>query len=57
MAFVPENEDAWYTLMAGNTWDYEGGDPDVPQGAYTYNRMGYMYLKDGYWYGVCVGTG
>ena len=57
VAFVPENEDAWYTLWAGNTWYYEGGDPDVPQGAYTYNRMGYMYLKDGYWYGACVGTG
>ena len=57
VAFVPENEDALITLMAGNTGNYEGGDPTVPQGAYTYNRRGSMYLKDGYWYCAGVGTG
>lgn len=57
VAFVPENEDALITLMAGNTGNYEGGDPTVPQGAYTYSRMGSMYLKDGFWYCAGVGTG
>ncbi len=55
--FVPENEDALNTLMAGNTGAYEGGDPGVPEGAFAYSRRGSMYLKDGYWYCAGVGTG
>lgn len=55
--FVPENEDALNTLMAGNTGAYEGGDPGVPEGAFAYSRLGSMYLKDGYWYCAGVGTG
>ena len=57
VAFVPENQDALNTLMAGNTGPYEGGDPDVPEGAFAYSRRGSMYLKDGYWYCGGVGTG
>lgn len=57
VVFVPENEDALNTLMAGNTGEYEGNDPDVPQGALEYSRMGAMYRKDGYWYCSGVGTG
>lgn len=55
--FVPENEDALYSLMAGNTGEYGGNDPTVPQGAFEYSRRGAMYLKDGYWYCAGVGTG
>lgn len=55
--FVPENQDALYTLMAGNTGEYTGSDPDVPQGAFEYSRRGSMYLKDGHWYCAGVGTG
>ena len=57
VAFVPENQDALNTLMAGNTGPYEGGDPDVPEGAFQYSRRGAMYLYDGYWYCSGVGTG
>ena len=57
VAFVPENQDALNTLMAGNTGPYEGGDPAVPEGAFAYSRRGSMYLKDGYWYCGGVGTG
>lgn len=57
LIFVPENQDALYTLMAGNTGNYEGGDPEVPEGAYTYSRRGSMYLMDGYWHCGGVGTG
>ncbi len=55
--FVPANEDTLYYFMAGNTGEYEGNDPDVPEGAYEYSRRGAMYLKDGYWYCAGVGTG
>ncbi len=55
--FVPENQDALNTLMAGNTGEYEGSDPDVPEGAFQYSRRGAMYLKDGYWHCSGVGTG
>ena len=57
VAFVPENQDALNTLMAGNTGPYEGGDPAVPEGAFAYSRRGSMNLKDGYWYCGGVGTG
>ncbi len=57
--FVPENEDALNTLMAGNTGEYNGNDPDVPQGAYEYSRTGSMYLseEDNVWLCAGVGTG
>ena len=55
--FVPENTDAQNYMMAGNTAEYEGDDPGVPEGAFAYSRLGSMYLKDGYWYCAGVGTG
>ena len=43
--------------MAGNTGEYEGPDPEAPEGALTYFRQGSMYLKDGHWFCAGVGTG
>ena len=55
--FVPEGSDGLNWFMAGNTGEYEGPDPEAPQGALTYSRRGSMYLKDGAWYCAGVGTG
>lgn len=55
--FVPENEEALGTLMAGNTRNYTGSDPDVPEGAFEYSLIGSMYLVDGYWHCGEIGTG
>lgn len=57
VVFVPENENALNTLMAGNTGEYTGSDPDVPEGAFQYSRRGSMYLMDGHWHCAGVGTG
>lgn len=56
-AFLPENEAALTWVMAGNTGNYEGPDPGVPDGAYSYSRRGAMYLNeaDNVW--VCAGVG
>ena len=51
--FVPETEKALQYLIAGNTVEYDG----EPQGAYTYGRVGYMYLDTGGWRCDGVGTG
>ena len=56
-AFVPENQAALNYSMAGNTGAYEGGDPNVPDGAYEYSRCGYITLEDDGWHGELVGTG
>ena len=53
--FVPENERAEWYQMAGNTGDYDGRYGEAPEGAYECSRVGYLYLKDGWWY--CEGTG
>ena len=55
--FVPEGSDGLNWFMAGNTGEYEGPDPEAPQGALTYSRRGSMYLKDGAWYCAGIGTG
>lgn len=55
--FVPEGRDGLNWFMAGNTGEYEGPDPEAPEGALTYSRRGSMYLKDGAWYCAGVGTG
>lgn len=55
--FVPESSDGLNWFMAGNTGEYEGPDPEAPQGALTYSRQGSMYLKDGSWYCAGIGTG
>ncbi len=56
-AFLPEDEAALAWVMAGNTGNYEGPDPNVPEGAYSYLRRGAMYLNetDNVW--VCAGVG
>ena len=55
--FVPENERAMHNQMAGNTMDYTGDDPEVPEGAYICTRMGYVVLEPDGWHGVITGTG
>lgn len=55
--FVPENADALNWSMAGNTGEYTGNDPSVPQGAYEYSRCGYIALEEDGWHGKLVGTG
>lgn len=55
--FVPENERARDWSMAGNTREYTGTDPNVPEGAYEYGRCGYITLSDDGWHGNLVGTG
>ena len=55
--FVPENKDGLNWMMAGNTEEYTGDDPDVPPGAFRYGRCGYMYRSDGGWRCDGVGTG
>ena len=55
--FVPENEDALNHSMAGNTGDYTGDDPSVPEGAYEYGRCGFITLEADGWHGNLVGTG
>jgi len=55
--FVPENDRARDWSMAGNTGEYTGTDPNVPEGAYEYGRCGYITLSDDGWHGNLVGTG
>ncbi len=55
--FVPENEDAMQWSFAGNTGEYTGSDPEVPEGAWEYYRCGYITLEDDGWHGEIVGTG
>ena len=55
--FVPENEDALNWSMAGNTGEYTGSDPEVPENAWEYTRCGYITLEDDGWRGEIVGTG
>ena len=55
--FVPENERARNYSMAGNTGDYTGSDPDVPEGAYEYYRCGYAHHEPEGWRCEIVGTG
>ena len=55
--FVPENQNALDYAMAGNTTEYDGGDPAVPEGAWEYFRCGYMTLEADGWHGGLVGTG
>ena len=55
--FVPENEAAEYWSMAGNTGEYTGSDPAVPQGALEHYRCGYITRTPAGWQGQIVGTG
>ena len=55
--FVPENDLALSWSMAGNTGEYTGSDPAVPEGAFEYLRCGYITLEKDGWHGELVGTG
>lgn len=55
--FVPENTYALNSSMAGNTGEYTGNDPSVPEGALEYLRCGYISLEEDGWHGILVGTG
>ncbi|MBQ1375765.1 MAG: hypothetical protein IIY69_05735 [Clostridia bacterium] len=57
VAFVPENERALMQSMAGNTGEYTGSDPDVPRGAFSYGRCGYVTRASDGWHAELVGTG
>ena len=57
VAFVPENERALMQSMAGNTGEYTGSDPDVPRGAFSYGRCGYVTSASDGWHAELVGTG
>lgn len=54
--FVPENDYALNRSMAGNTGEYTGTDPSVPEGALEYLRCGYITLEEDGWHGELVGT-
>lgn len=55
--FVPENDYALNWSMAGNTGEYTGTDPSVPEGALEYLHCGYITLEEDGWHGEVVGTG
>ena len=55
--FVPENDRAYQNAMPGNTREYTGSDPSIPEGAYAYTRCGYIRLTDDGWIGEILGTG
>ena len=57
VTFVPGNDRAWQQSMAGNTGEYNGSDPGVPEGAWVYTRCGYIRLTEDGWVGEIVGTG
>jgi len=54
--FVPENDRAWKASMPGNTGEYDGNDPDIPEGAWVYIRCGYITATEYGWQGEIVGT-
>ena len=55
--FVPENAYAYDWCWAGNTGDYTGDDPLVPDGALEYQRCCTAYRADGMWHISIGGTG
>ena len=55
--FVPENEMALMYAMAGNTREYDGDDPAVPDGAWMYSRCCFIRQTGEGWTGQIGGTG
>ena len=56
--FVPgDHEWALVYCMAGNTGEYSGSDPEVPEGALEYYRCGYVTWTENGWRVEIVGTG
>ncbi len=56
-AFVEENQRALNDAMAGNTGNYDGTDPSVPEGAWEYTRCGIISKRADGWHGELLGTG
>ena len=57
VTFLPANDRGAAEYMAGNTQEYTGSDPDVPDGAFQYLNCGYILLTEHGWFGQIVGTG
>ena len=57
VTFVPENDGAYAYSMAGNTGEYSGSDPEVPEGALEYSRCGYVTRTENGWLVEITGTG
>ena len=55
--FVPENQRALTYAMPGNTSEYTGRDPSVPDGAYEYLRTCTITREADGWHGEIHGTG
>ncbi len=54
--FVLENERGLSDAMAGNTYEYTGTDPSIPDGALVCTRCGYVRLTEDGWVGEIIGT-
>lgn len=55
--FVPEDPDVINKLMAGNTHEYTGADPTVPDGAWEMTHVGVAAREVNAWHVEIVGTG
>ncbi len=55
--FVPENPEDIQYFTAGNTHEYTGDDPNVPEGAYEYTRVGCVARDVNAWHVEITGTG
>ena len=55
--FVPENPEDIQYYMAGNTHEYTGDNPGVPEGAFEYHRVGCIAREADGWHVEIAGTG
>ena len=55
--FVPDDTADMDYLIAGNTHEYIGDDPEVPEGAWELTRVGYVRQEADGWSVEIVGTG
>ena len=55
--FTRQTDGAYAYSMAGNTGEYSGSDPDVPEGALEYSRCGYVTRTENGWLVEIAGTG
>ena len=56
VTFLPGNDRGADEYMAGNTHDYTGSDPGIPEGALQYHMCGYLHLTEDGWVGQILGT-
>ena len=57
LLFLPADEYAKDSMMAGNTHEYDAAGRDAPEGTMVYTRMAIMRLIDGNWTCTETGTG